>query len=124
MHMHQKKCRREHAKTPADPRPVVDQLAGPTELAAKTERTEIILFTEPKPGQPAQTQKESGLSQFLGSLADFIKTHPDEMMPILTTGLASLTAAFFPNGLPGQQPAQPQTPEAEDKRSWAEKGRW
>lgn len=117
MHQHLKKCQRENGQ-PAEPAPSSTESV---KTDTKTERTEVILVTEPKTeAQETSSKEESGLSRFFGSLADFVKDHPDEMMPMLATAAAVL----FPGQLQAMNAQQPQLAAAEDNRSWAEKGHW
>lgn len=121
MHQHLKKCQRENGEQTAEPVKPVSSSTEPAKTETKTERTEVIIFTEPKPeAQQTSLKEESGLSRLFGSIADFIKDHPDELMPVIATG----AALFFPQLMPGTEQQQTLTGPVEDKRTWAEKGHW
>jgi len=120
MHMHLKKCKRENAAKPNELVKPAEHETSSKELATKTDRTEVILVTEPKAGtQKDSSNEESGISRFFGSLADFVKAHPEEIMPIVATA----AAVIFPQGVPGQT-QEMQAAAVVDKRTWAEKGKW
>jgi hypothetical protein len=125
MHQHRRKCARDNSAAdlpgkPAEKPAETSAEKSPAQKPGEAQKTEIILFTEPKPEAVKAQDHEGGISRFFGSLADFVKDHPDELMPIVATAAAMI----FPGGLPGQAQTQPQLAAADDNRTWAEKGHW
>lgn len=123
MHQHLRKCRKDH-ETADQTQTTPPTEKSPNEQTMETARNEIILFTEPVKGTQTtangEKKDEGGFSYLARTVADFIKEHPDEIMPIIATG----AAIAFPQLAQQMNPSESQAVAVEDKRTWAEKGHW